>query len=85
MNKFERRLKGELKRKQRAVHYPGWINNFVLRDTGKPCSCMMCSPGKVLCNGEKKKERKEFMLQIESDIDEGIDGDYLLSYIKTAC
>lgn len=65
MNKLERRLKGECKRKKRAVHYPGWINNFILRDTGKPCSCMFCSPGKVLTNGDKKRERKEMLFQIE--------------------
>jgi hypothetical protein len=62
MNKFERRLKGNLKRKKRAVHYPGWINNYILRNTGKPCSCMFCSPGKTVLNGVKKKEKKELEL-----------------------
>lgn len=59
MNKFERRLKGKYKLKKRAVHYPGWVRNFKLRDTGKPCSCMFCSPGKALANGVKKREKIE--------------------------
>lgn len=62
MNKFERRLRGDFKRKKRSVYYPGWIANYKLRRTGKPCSCIFCSPGKAIINGVKKKEKKEIEL-----------------------
>jgi len=64
MNKQERRQKGELKRKQRAVHYPGWTNNYILRNTAKPCLCIFFSPGKILSNGQKKKEYKELQFEL---------------------
>lgn len=60
MNKLERRLKGKYKFKKRLANYQHTILNpkgaryHALRTTGKPCSCWMCSPGKV---EEKAKYR----------------------------
>lgn len=47
MNKYERRLKGLYKYKKRLRNY-GFeeTDHYVLRSTGKPCSCYLCSPGK---------------------------------------
>lgn len=48
MNKFERRLKGYYKYQKRLKNYGlQGVNHYVLKSTGKPCSCEMCSPGKV--------------------------------------
>ncbi len=55
MNKRERWLKGNLKFKKRIKVLGLDFNNSpynCYRTTGKPCSCPMCSPGKL---GEKKK------------------------------
>jgi hypothetical protein len=70
MNKQERKLKGQAKFKKRLKNYGiiqdifdnGWGNNprnklinfNCYRTTGKPCSCIMCSPGKI---EEKAKYR----------------------------
>jgi len=58
MNKLERRLKGKFKFKKRVRNYNFILgetyNHNALRTTGKPCSCPMCSPGKV---EEKAKYR----------------------------
>lgn len=50
MNKEERKLKGKFKYLRRLHHY-GLKNSNALRNTGKPCSCWMCSPGR---SGETK-------------------------------
>jgi hypothetical protein len=60
MNKFERRLKGLSKFKKRikahgftpaviqaVINRTGQCNLNVYKTTGNPCSCPMCSPGKV--------------------------------------
>ena len=45
MNKFERRLKGFYKYKKRLKNYNLTAEeNQILKTTGKPCSCFMCSP-----------------------------------------
>lgn len=45
MNKFERRLKGFYKYKKRLKNYSLTAEeNHILKTTGKPCSCFMCSP-----------------------------------------
>lgn len=45
MNKFERRLKGHYKYKKRLRNYNLTDSEgYILRTTGKPCSCYMCSP-----------------------------------------
>jgi hypothetical protein len=61
MNKLERRLKGKFKFKKRLANFKYWVTNnpskaslHALKTTGKPCSCWMCSPGKV---EEKAKYR----------------------------
>ena len=61
MNKLERRLKGKFKFKKRLRNFrytDGEIisrgSHNALRSTGKPCSCPLCSPGKV---EEKAKYR----------------------------
>jgi hypothetical protein len=68
MNKLERRLKGESKFKKRLKNHgiteksfddvrKFWgreLNVFCYKTTGKPCSCPMCSPGKI---SEKAKYR----------------------------
>jgi hypothetical protein len=61
MNKLERRLKGKFKFKKRLAIYQNSseivlnLSKFhVLKTTGKPCSCWMCSPGKF---EEKAKYR----------------------------
>jgi len=59
MNKLERRTKGYYKYIKRLKQ---WYNcskiqnrqNYKLKTTGKPCSCPLCSPGKV---EEKAKYR----------------------------
>jgi hypothetical protein len=70
MNKFERRLKATAKYKKRLSRYPGWIalNNRMLRNHATLCSCALCSPGKVLRNGVKKKERLEILFQIDNSL-----------------
>jgi hypothetical protein len=45
MNKEERKLKGKFKYLKRLHNY-GLTKSNVLRNTGKPCSCWMCSPAK---------------------------------------
>lgn len=61
MNKEERKLKGKTKFKKRLKNYcynvVGSLRNRtinVLKTTGTPCSCAMCSPGKI---EEKAKYR----------------------------
>ncbi|CAM1341537.1 hypothetical protein [Tenacibaculum amylolyticum] len=45
MNKLERRLKGYYKYKKRLKNYSfNESKAYVLKTTGKPCSCFMCSP-----------------------------------------
>lgn len=45
MNKFERRLKGYYKYKKRLKNYNrSYSDGYILKTTGKPCSCYMCSP-----------------------------------------
>ncbi|CAL2093666.1 conserved protein of unknown function [Tenacibaculum sp. 190524A05c] len=45
MNKFERRLKGFYKYKKRLRNYNlKNSENYILKTTGKPCSCYLCSP-----------------------------------------
>ena len=45
MNKFERRLKGLYKFKKRLRNYNlNRSEGYILKTTGKPCSCYMCSP-----------------------------------------
>lgn len=45
MNKLQRRLKGFYKYKKRLKNY-GFTDteHYILKTTGKPCSCFMCSP-----------------------------------------
>ncbi len=43
MNKLERRLKGFYKYKKRLKNYDR-SDSYVLKTTGKPCSCYLCSP-----------------------------------------
>ena len=48
MNKLERRLKGYYKYKKRLKHYClTGADQYAFKTTGKPCSCFMCSPGKL--------------------------------------
>jgi hypothetical protein len=63
MNKQERKLKGYFKFKKRLKNYQiteerlqkyGLKGLYCYKTTGKPCSCAMCSPGKV---EEKPKYR----------------------------
>lgn len=55
MNKQERKLKGLAKYKKRLkAHRISGTNSYIYKTTGKPCSCAMCSPGKV---EEKAKYR----------------------------
>jgi len=51
MNKFERHLKGLYKFKKRLKNYNlNRTEGYILKTTGKPCSCNMFSP-----KGEKFK------------------------------
>ena len=61
MNKQERKLKGQAKFKKRLANFTHNVSNDIrnatyraLKSTGTPCSCAMCSPGKV---EEKAKYR----------------------------
>ncbi len=59
MDKQERKLKGQAKFKKRLINMNNCskIRNrqdYAYKTTGKPCSCAMCSPGKV---EEKAKYR----------------------------
>lgn len=61
MNKQERKLKGEAKFKKRLQNFTYNVGENItnasyhaLRSTGTPCSCPICSPGKV---EEKAKYR----------------------------
>lgn len=59
MNKFERRLKGLYKFKKRLRNYNLNSNEgYLLKTTGKPCSCYMCSPkeGKPKYKDSKNKD-----------------------------
>lgn len=71
MNKGRRHELKMLKYKKRLRNY-GLTNDsgnfYAFRSHGKPCSCAMCSPGKVLTNGERKKEYKEIQFQLANDI-----------------
>jgi len=54
-NKKERQLKGYYKFKKRLQNYGLSVHNgYKLKNTCKPCSCAMCSPGRV---EEKAKYR----------------------------
>lgn len=45
MNKFERRLKGVYKYQKRLRNYNlSHSDGYILKTTGKPCSCYLCSP-----------------------------------------
>lgn len=69
MNKRERWLKGNFKFKKRIKSLGLNLDEFshnCYRTTGKPCSCPMCSPGKL---GEKKKYKvKHKKVMLENDI-----------------
>ncbi len=57
MNKYERRLKGFYKYKKRLRNYSSrGANYYILKTTGKPCSCYMCSPKK---NEDKAKYQEK--------------------------
>lgn len=65
MNKQERKLKGLAKFKQRLINYKlvGVEGRFhAFKQSGKPCSCYVCSTHKYKHNGILKKEKKEFEL-----------------------
>lgn len=47
MNKQERKEKGLFKYKKRLKNLGIKGNNYSYKTTGTPCSCAMCSPGKV--------------------------------------
>lgn len=71
MNKGRRHELKMLKHKKRLKNYrlEGETGNFyAFRSHGKPCSCALCSPGKVLTNGVKKKEQNETCFQISNSI-----------------
>lgn len=55
MNKLERKIKGWFKYKKRLKHYRlKGTNHHIFKSTGTPCSCSICSPGKI---EEKAKYR----------------------------
>lgn len=68
MNKGRRNELAKLKRKKRLRHYVLDIkisdipdkSMTILKSTGKPCSCPMCSPGKI---EEKAKYLRDEMVQ----------------------
>lgn len=47
MNKQERRDKGNFKYLKRLKNLNIKGGNISYKTTGKPCSCAMCSPGKI--------------------------------------
>lgn len=54
MNKQERKLKGMYKFKKRLKNYRReGTNSYIYKTTGKPCSCVMCSPAKT---GEERSQ-----------------------------
>lgn len=54
MSKYERRVKGMLKYRKRLRNLNIKCDDYSYKTTGKPCSCALCSPGKV---EEKAKYR----------------------------
>jgi hypothetical protein len=71
MNKRERFLKGKYKQISRIKKHCINLNGdlpikyiYRLKTTGTPCSCAMCSPGKIVAKGTKKREYKELQFQL---------------------
>lgn len=66
-NKARRHELRMLKFKKRcAVRGVGWnLHNHKLRNTGKPCSCSMCSPHRELPYKPKFSDRRKMLIGTE--------------------
>ena len=72
MNKYEQRVKGKIKYLRRLKNYRlQGTNTHILKTTGKPCSCVMCSPaktGEIKAVDQRRLDRSNLVLICDLEV-----------------